>query len=448
MMQNLTDLSRKLNRGSLKSADLVQEALSRIADPAGQGDVVFLRSYPDAARAQADWIDAARARGIALPPFAGVPLAIKDLFDVKGEVTTAGSRVLDEQPPATADAAIVARLRAAGFVILGKNNMTEFAYSGLGINAHFGTPRNPHDRAAHRIPGGSSSGAAVAVAEGMVPAAIGTDTGGSCRIPAAFCGVVGFKPTSTRVPKNGTVPLSKSLDCIGPFANSVSDCAVLDSILSGGAGEDVESFPEGGLRLAVLDGYVTEHLDDAVGAAYEKMLTRLSARGIRLMPLTIAELAELPKINGKGGLVGAEAYAWHKPFLETRSEFYDPWVRDRFSAGQSQTAEDYIRTIEARAKMRALVARKTDAFDALILPTVQIVAPKLESLADPAKSAATNLLCLRNTAVGNFLDLPAISIPCHGEGALPVGAMLMGLTGGDRRLLSIARGLEGTIRGR
>ena len=448
MIQNLTDLSRKLTKGSLKSADLVQEALLRIADPAGQGDVVFLRSYPDAAMAEADWIDAARAKGIALPPFAGVPLAIKDLFDVKGEVTTAGSRVLDEQPPADADATIVQRLRAAGFVIVGKNNMTEFAYSGLGINAHFGTPRNPHDKAAYRIPGGSSSGAAVAVAEGMVPAAIGTDTGGSCRIPAAFCGVVGFKPTSTRVPKNGTVPLSKSLDCIGPFANSVSDCAVLDSILSGGAGEDVESFPEGGLRLAVLDGYVTEHLDDAVGAAYEKMLTRLSARGIRLMPLTIAELAELPKINGKGGLVGAEAYAWHKPFLETRSEFYDPWVRDRFSAGQSQTAEDYIRTIEARAKMRALVARKTDAFDALILPTVQIVAPTLESLADPAKSAATNLLCLRNTAVGNFLDLPAISIPCHGEGALPVGAMLMGRTGGDRRLLSIARGLEGTIRGR
>ena len=448
MIQNLTDLSRKLNRGSLKSADLVQEALSRIADPAGQGDVVFLRSYPDAARAQADWIDAARAKGIALPPFAGVPLAIKDLFDVKGEVTTAGSRVLDEEPPATADATIVARLRAAGFVILGKNNMTEFAYSGLGINAHFGTPRNPHDKAAYRIPGGSSSGAAVAVAEGMVPAAIGTDTGGSCRIPAAFCGVVGFKPTSTRVPKDGTVPLSKSLDCIGPFANSVSDCAVLDSILSGGAGEDVESFPEGGLRLAVLDGYVTEQLDDTVGAAYEKMLTRLSSRGVRLMPLTIDELAELPKINSKGGLVGAEAYAWHKPFLETRAAFYDPWVRDRFSAGQSQTAEDYIRTVEARAKMRALVARKTDAFDALILPTVQIVAPTLESLADPAKSAATNLLCLRNTAVGNFLDLPAISIPCQGEGALPVGAMLMGRTGGDRRLLSIARGLEGTIRGR
>ena len=448
MIQNLTDLSRKLTRGSLKSADLVQEALSRISDPAGQGDVVFLRSYPEAARAQAEWTDAARASGIALPPFAGVPLAIKDLFDVRGEVTTAGSRVLDDQPPATADATIVQRLRTAGFVIVGKNNMTEFAYSGLGINAHFGTPRNPHDKAAHRIPGGSSSGAAVAVAEGMVPAAIGTDTGGSCRIPAAFCGVVGFKPTSARVPRDGTVPLSKSLDCIGPFANSVSDCAVLDSVLSGGVGEDVDSFPEGGLRLAVLEGYVTEHLDEAVGAAYEKMLTRLSSRGVRLMPLTIEELAELPKINGKGGLVGAEAYAWHKPFLETRPEFYDPWVRERFSAGQSQTAEDYIRTIEARAKMRALVARRTDAFDALILPTVQIVAPTLESLACPAKSAATNLLCLRNTAVGNFLDLPAISIPCQGEGALPVGAMLMGRTGGDRRLLSIARGLEGTIRGR
>ncbi|MCV2866317.1 amidase [Defluviimonas sp. WL0075] len=447
MIQNLTDLSRKLDKGVLRSADLVQEALSRIAAPGGQGDVVFLRTYAGAAMAQAEWIDAARAKGLSLPRYAGVPLAIKDLFDVRGEVTRAGSRVLDEQPPAEADATIVQRLRAAGFVIVGKNNMTEFAYSGLGINAHFGTPRNPHDTSEHRIPGGSSSGAAVAVAEEMVPAAIGTDTGGSCRIPAAFCGVVGFKPTSTRVPKDGTVPLSTSLDCIGPFATSVSSCAVLDCVLSGGAGEDVASFPEGGLRLAVLEGYVTEHMDDQVGAAFQKMLSRLSARGVRLMPLTVGELAELPKINSKGGLVGAEAYSWHKPFLETRADFYDPWVRERFGAGQSQTADDYIRTLEARARMRSLFAERTEAFDAVILPAVQIVAPTLDSLKDPAKSAATNLLCLRNTAVGNFLDLPAITIPCQESGALPVGAMLMGRTGGDRHLLSIARGLEGTIRG-
>lgn len=447
MIQNITDLSRKLEKGAVRSADLVAEVLDRIAGPDGQDGRVFLSTYAVAALAEAEWIDAARAKGLALPRNAGVPIAIKDLFDVKGEVTRAGSRVLDTQAPAEADAEIVRRLRRAGFVIIGKTNMTEFAYSGLGMNAHFGTPRNPRDTTADRIPGGSSSGAGVAVAAGLVPAAIGTDTGGSCRIPAAFCGTVGFKPTSTRVPKDGTVPLSKTLDCIGPLATSVSCCAVLDSVLAGGEGEDEPSFPEGGLRLGVLEGYVTEHLDAQVGAAFQVMLTRLSRRGVRLTPLTIAELAELPKINAKGGLVGAEAHAWHAPLLETRADFYDPWVRERFSAGQSQTAEDYIRVVEARARMRALVAERQMPFDALILPTVQIVAPTMESLADSAVSGPTNLLCLRNTAVGNFLDLPAISIPCQDEGALPVGAMLMGRTGDDRRLLSIARGLEGTIRG-
>ncbi len=446
MIQNITDLSRKLDTGALKSADLVAEALDRIAGPEGQEGRVFLSVYDAAARAQAEWLDTARAKGIPLPRHAGIPIAVKDLFDVKGEVTRAGSRVLDGQPPAEADAAIVQRLRRAGFVIVGKTNMTEFAYSGLGMNAHFGTPRNPRDTTADRIPGGSSSGAGVAVAAGLVPAAIGTDTGGSCRIPAAFCGVVGFKPTSTRVPKGGTVPLSRTLDCIGPLAISVSCCAVLDSVLAGGEGEDVPSFPEGGLRLGVLEGYVTEHLDSGVGAAFQAMLTRRSRRGVRLTPLTIGELADLPKINAKGGLVGAEAHAWHAPLLETRADFYDPWVRERFSAGRSQTAEDYIRVIEARARLRALVAERQAPFDALLLPTVQIVAPTIESLADSAVSAPVNLLCLRNTAVGNFLDLPAISIPCHDEGALPVGAMLMGRTGDDRRLLSIARGLEGTIR--
>lgn len=447
MIQNITDLARKLDKGAVTSAALVAEALDRIAGPGGQDGRVFLSTYPEAAMAQAEWIDAARAKGVPLPRHAGIPIAIKDLFDVKGEVTRAGSRALDTQAPATADAAIVRHLRRAGFVIVGKNNMTEFAYSGLGMNPHFGTPRNPRDAAAERIPGGSSSGAGVAVAAALVPAAIGTDTGGSCRIPAAFCGTVGFKPTSTRVSKDGTVPLSKTLDCIGPLATSVSCCAVLDSVLSGGEGEDEASFPEGGLRLGVLEGYVTEHVDSGVGASFQAMLTRLSRRGVRLVPLTIAELAELPKINAKGGLVGAEANAWHAPLMETRGEFYDPWVRERFSAGRSQTAEDYIRVIEARAKMRALVAEKQLPFDALILPTVQIVAPTIDSLRDAAVSVPTNLLCLRNTAVGNFLDLPAISIPCQDEGALPVGAMLMGRTGEDRLLLSIARGLEGTIRG-
>jgi aspartyl-tRNA(Asn)/glutamyl-tRNA(Gln) amidotransferase subunit A len=448
LIQNITDLSRKLRNEKLRSRDLVEESFAAIEAAGEEGTKVFLSTYKDAARAQADWVDSGRKARIAMPPHAGIPIAIKDLFDVQGEVTRAGSRVLDEYGPANQDAEIVMNLRRAGFIIVGKNNMTEFAYSGLGVNAHFGTPTNPCDRETPRVPGGSSSGAAVAVNQKMVPAAIGTDTGGSCRIPAAFCGTVGFKPTSTRVSKSGVVPLSQTLDCVGPFTTSVSCAAVLDSVLSGGHGDDVESFPEGGIRLGVLDGYVTEKMDEVVAGAYQDALTRLSHRGVRLTPLDIPQLARLPEINSKGGFVGADAYAWHKDLLETRAEFYDPWVRDRFGAGKSQTAADFIAVGQERKRLQSLVDEKQEQFDALVLPTVQIVPPTLDELQDQDHSNAVNLLCLRNTAVGNFLDLPAISIPCHADGSLPVGLMLFGVRGHDRRLLSVARGLEQVIRGR
>ena len=447
MIQNIVDLSRKLVSGKVSSQALVEEALAAIANPGGQGALAFRSVYGEAALNEARLVDQARRAGLSLPQFAGVPLAIKDLFDVRGETTRAGSRVLDHIAPAAQDADAVALLRRAGFVIVGKNNMTEFAYSGLGVNAHFGTPLNPHDANVERVPGGSSSGAAVSVAQGMVPAAIGTDTGGSCRIPAAFCGTVGFKPTSDRVSKTGAIPLSPTLDCIGPLATSVSCCAVLDSILSGGNGKDVPSFAEGGLRIGVLEGYVVEYLDETVAKAYKETLTRLSSSGVRLTPFTIAELAELPVINSKGGYVGAEAYAWHADLLETRGDFYDPWVRSRFDAGKSQSASDYIRLADHRARLRRAAFGRIEAFDAVLLPTVQIVPPTLAELADATHSSKINLLCLRNTAVGNFLDVPAISIPCHGTSSLPVGMMLMAMSGADRRLLSIARGLEHAIRG-
>lgn len=448
MIQNITDLSRKLHHGKLQSRELVEQSFDAIADAGDEGSKTFLTLYEDAARAQADWIDAGRKANIPLPKFAGIPIAIKDLFDVEGEVTHAGSHVLDAHDRAVADADVVANLRRAGFVIVGKNNMTEFAYSGLGVNAHFGTPVNPCDAETPRVPGGSSSGAGVAVKRAMVPAAIGTDTGGSCRIPAAFCGTVGFKPTSTRVSKRGAVPLSQTLDCVGPLAISVSCAAVLDSILSGGPGDDVLSFPEGGIRLGALEGYVTEKMDEIVSAAYQAALTRLSHRGVRLTPVDLPQLNRLPEINSKGGFVGADAYAWHKDLLEERADFYDPWVLNRFAAGKSQTAADYIQLGQQRKAMQALADEKQEPFDALILPTVQIAPPTLEELQDQDHSNAVNLLCLRNTAVGNFLDLPAISIPCHEEGSPPVGLMLFGHRGQDRRLLSIARGLEHIIRGR
>ena len=448
MIRNLIDLSRGLNAGRISSVDLVQEVFRTVDSAGEEGAKVFLTVYREAAEVQASWIDEARGKGIDLPRYAGVPIAIKDIFDVAGEITRAGSKVFDACPPASSDAEVVRRLRRAGFVIVGKNNMTEFAYSGLGINSHFGTPRNPHDAEVARIPGGSSSGAAVAVACEMVPAAIGTDTGGSCRIPAAFCGVVGFKPSSWRVPKDGVVPLSRTLDCVGSFSHDVSNCSVLDDILSGGRGEDVNSHPEGGLRFGVLESYVTDNMDEVVSEAYQQALTRLSRRGVRLTPVSVSELKELPLVNAKGGYVGAEAYAFHKPFLETRGEYYDPWVRARFDAGRSQSAVEFIRLGEDRTRIQLASDDKQSAFDAFVMPTVPIAPPELEGLEDPELSSALNLLCLRNTAVGNFLDLPAISIPCHAADSLPVGLMLMGRRDEDRRLLSMARGLEQAIRGR
>jgi aspartyl-tRNA(Asn)/glutamyl-tRNA(Gln) amidotransferase subunit A len=218
--------------GTTTSRALVEDSLARIADPAGEGARAFIKVHTDAARAMADAMDTLRRAGRAPSRYAGIPVGLKDLFDITGEPTPAGSRALADAPPATANAPVVQRMLAAGFVPVGRTNMTEFAFSGLGINPHYGTPLSPWDRGSARIPGGSSSGTAVAVADGMVAAGLGTDTGGSCRIPAAFCGVVGYKPTARRVPIDGVLPLAPSLDSVGPLAPSVACCAVIDAILA------------------------------------------------------------------------------------------------------------------------------------------------------------------------------------------------------------------------
>lgn len=445
-MLNLADLARKLNRQSLKSRDLVESCLVQIADPNGEGDRTYLSIFADRARAEADQFDLARQQGWSVPPLAGIPISIKDLFDTAGDVTRAGSRVLDEQPPATVDAPVVQRLRQAGFIILGKTNMTEFAFSGLGINEHFGTPLSPFERKLQRISGGSSSGSAVSVSDNMAAASLGTDTGGSCRIPAAFCGIVGFKPTSHRVPRTGVIPLSKSFDCVGPLARSVSCCAILDDVISGNGSQDVASYPESGLRLGVLEGTASEDIDEQVGATFSAALTRLSQRGVRLSPVTISEFDQLDDLYEEGGIVGAEAYAWHQSLLANRGDLYDPWIRQQIEYSHAQKATTYIKLLERRLCFNAKVAEKTVLFDALVLPTVAIVPPQLEALHDDTVRSDVNQLVLRNTAIGNMLDRPCISLPCNGPGETPVGLMLMGQPGDDRKLLSIARGLEYVIR--
>ncbi|TMJ42901.1 MAG: amidase [Alphaproteobacteria bacterium] len=443
-MPSLLQLTADLGR-AMKSRGLVEQCLARIADQSGEGQRVFLKVHTEEALATADYCDRLRARGAAPSPFAGIPVSIKDLFDIAGGVTTAGSIVLKDAPAAKHDAPAVARLRAAGFIPIGRTNMTEFAFSGLGINPHYDTPFNPYERQAGRIPGGSSSGAAVSVTDGMAFGALGTDTGGSCRIPAALCGIVGFKPTAHRVPTAGAFPLSTSLDSIGPLAATVACCAVLDAVLAGEPAIDLTPFPLAGLRLALSQTMVLENLEPAVARTFESALSALRKAGARIDDVALRELAELPQINAKGGLAAAEAYAIHRRLIAKADKMYDPRVLSRIMRGQEQDAADYIDLVNARADFIRRVDAVTAPYDALVMPTVPVTAPRLADLADDAAYRSANFLVLRNPSIANFLNRCSISIPCHRVGDAPVGLMLIGEHGDDRRLLSIAAAIEAVV---
>src|SRR6185312_938738 len=281
-MQTLAELVRKLEAGATTSRRLVEECLARIADPKGEGPRTFLKVHAEAARAAADYHDQLRTHGVTLSPWAGIPVSVKDLFDMAGDVTAAGSKVLRAEPPAATDCAAVARLRAAGFIPVGRTNMTEFAYSGLGLNSHYGTPLNPFERSRGRAPGGSSSGAAVSIVEQMSFGALGTDTGGSCRIPAAFCGIVGFTPTARRVPVSGVFPLSQTLDSVGPFAASVACCAALDAVLAQEPAAALDVMGLRGRRFAVPTHFVLDSLDTQVAHRFEHATCELSRAGAKV----------------------------------------------------------------------------------------------------------------------------------------------------------------------
>ncbi len=440
-MRTLNQIAKRLEAGEPGRA-LMDACLDRIKDPAGEGGRTYLKVYGEAARAAAEMYDALRRRGATPSPFAGIPVSIKDLFDVAGDVTTAGSMALRQAPPATRDGAAVARLRAAGFIPIGRTNMTEFAFSGLGINPHYDTPRNPYDRKTGRIPGGSSSGAAVSVADGMAGAALGTDTGGSCRIPAALCGIVGFKPTATRVPKDGVMPLSQTLDSIGPLAPTVQCCATIDAVIAGETPTELPTLPLDGLRLAVPQTLVLDNMDRDVSRAFAAATKALADAGVRITEIPLRELGELAQVNAKGGFVCAEAYAVHRPLLKVKRNEYDPFVLSRIERGKEQDAADYIELMWAREEMIARFNAATAPYDALLMPTVPVIAPSLRELADPEAARIANMLVLRNPAIANFFDRCAISIPCHQAGDAPVGLMLVGETGADRRLLAIAAAVE------
>jgi aspartyl-tRNA(Asn)/glutamyl-tRNA(Gln) amidotransferase subunit A len=444
-MRTIEQHAQALAQRTTTSRALVDESLARIADPAGEGARAFTKVHANAARTMADAMDALRHAGRAPSRYAGIPVALKDLFDIEGEPTPAGSRALADAPPATANAPVVQRMLAAGFVPVGRTNMTEFAFSGLGINPHYGTPLAPWDRAAARIPGGSSSGTAVAVADGMVAAGLGTDTGGSCRIPAAFCGVVGYKPTARRVPIDGVLPLAPSLDSVGPLAPSVACCAIIDATLASETPAPLVPAPLAGLRLAVPENFGRDGMDAHVSAAFDRALGALSAAGARIAPARFPTFDAIPAVNAKGGFASAEAYAWHRALLAENGAEYDPRIRPRIARGENQTAADYLDLLAARRRLIAEFDAATRDFDALLLPTTPIVPPRIADLDDEREYNRLNLLILRNTAVGNFLDRCAISLPCHRPGEPPVGLMLMGETLGDARLFSIAAAVEAAL---
>jgi aspartyl-tRNA(Asn)/glutamyl-tRNA(Gln) amidotransferase subunit A len=445
-MATLDELARQLNTGTLRARGLVDAALDRIADPAGEGARAFITVNADAARTQANEIDLARASGQHVPTFAGIPIALKDLFDVASEVTSAGSPLLRDQPPAPRDAPVVARLRAAGFVFIGRNNMTEFAYSGLGLNPHYGTPLSPFDRETRRIPGGSTSGGAVAVADGMAVASLGTDTGGSCRIPAAFCGIVGFKPTAHRVPRDGVVPLSHSFDSIGPLANSVACCATLDAILRGVTPRPINAASIATIRLLVPATLVLDGMDDHVAATFERAIDKLARAGAKIERRPVPELLEIKDTYARGGIPAAEAYAWHRPLLEQYRDRYDPRVANRILKGRDLSDQDVRELYEARAKLITAVELSTSDVDVIALPTTPIVPPPLTAFADDADYVRLNALVLRNPCLANFLDRCSISLPIHEPQAPPVGLMLIGRRHNDERLFEIAQAIESATR--
>jgi aspartyl-tRNA(Asn)/glutamyl-tRNA(Gln) amidotransferase subunit A len=442
----LAVLADALDAGRTSARQLVEECLARIADPAGEGQRTFIHVDRHSALEAADAMDRLRKANAAPTRFAGIPLSIKDLFDIRGQVTRAGSRALEDSAPAENDAPVVARLRRAGFVLIGRTNMTEFAYSGIGINPHYGTPKSIWQRNVGHVPGGSSSGAAVSVVDRMAYGALGTDTGGSCRIPAAYNGIVGYKPTQRRIPLEGGVPLSFSLDSFGPLANSVQCCATLDAVLAGEPIPVLRPRAIRGMRLAVPTTIALDDLDNAVAKTFERALETLSRQGALIERIEMPELLDVGVMNAKGGFAASESYAWHRYLLTSKGDDYDPRVSARILRGESMSAADYIDLLVARRSLVTRAAERLASYDALVMPTTANTPPRIADLADDKEFTKANLRALRNCTLINMIDGCAISLPAHHEGEVPVGLMLASSGGSDRRIFELAAGMEAAVR--
>lgn len=444
--RTIPQLTQDLRAGVVSARQLVEQALARISDPDGEGGRTFMTVWEDRARELADYVDRHELWRNERLPLCGIPLSVKDVFDIAGEITRAGSIALEDQPPATADAEAVLRLRSAGAILIGRTTMSEFAFSGIGLNHHFGTPRNPWDREIGRIAGGSSSGSAVAVADGMCAASLASDTGGSIRAPAALCGLTGFKPTASSALLQGVFPRSYSLDTVGPIAGSVSCCAIINAALSGrGALTTPPTLSVGGLRLGVIEGEPTDGLASDVAVAYTNALCRLSERGAGLVQLSLPEIDKIRDINSRGGISPPEAFAIHRDRIATRSELIDPIFLARLRKGEAVRAADYVDALRQRQIIMAEVRIKTRQFDAILMPTCPVVAPPIGDVQEPEAFERMSALILRNCNLANFLDRPALSIPIHPPGTAPVGLMLIGEHGQDDDLLKVGLSVEDAI---
>ena len=442
-MKTLPELSHALASGKTSSEILVRACLDRIADPAGEGARAFIKVYADAALAAARASDTARAGGQIPSVLAGIPISIKDLFDIGGEITRAGSIVLADAAPAAVDAPAIARLKAAGVIVVGRTNMTEFAYGASGMNQHYGTPLNPWDRATGRIPGGSTSGGVVSVTDGMAAATIGSDTGGSVRIPSALCGITGFKPTQARVPLAGAFPLSFTRDSIGPLGPSVACCAWLDAVMANAPLANPVPVGLKGLRFGVPTTLLLDGLAPEVAEAFSRALTALSAVGAEIEEFAFPEMTRERDGSSKANFSAVEAYALHRQRLQTASDKFDRRVAKRLMLGAEMKAVDYIDLLQLRRSLIESANRTTARFDAMLTPTVPIVAPTLAEMElSDEHFFRVNGLLLRNCAPFNVLDRPCLSMPCHRAGTAPVGLMVVGETMGDTRVLAIGQSIE------
>lgn len=444
--QDLTAARDRLQHGDTRAAALLEQSMAAADAPACAH--AFVRRFDAGARASSNAVDSLLAAGQPLPPLAGLAVSVKDLFDIAGAPTTGGSATLADAPAAAQDCPAVARLRAAGAALVGHTNLSEFAFSGVGINPHFGTPANPATArldAEPRVPGGSTSGGAVSVATGAAWAALGSDTGGSIRIPAALQGLVGFKNTQRLTPLDGAIPLSSTLDTSCAITHSVRDAVLLHEVLAARR-VALSRRPAARWHFALPTTLMLDGLESGVARVFDAALARLRDAGARVTEITLPQLGELAALNAAGGFSAAESWAWHRRRLATHGALYDPRVAHRIRRGESMGAADYVDLLQARRDWIARIEAAVAGFDALLAPTVPLLAPPIAALqTDDAAFYGVNAQLLRNPSAVNFLDGCAITLPCQAEGDWPVGLMLFAPAMADDRLLSAALAAEALL---